>query len=269
MISQAAPNNKVYLVAASANGDQNAPFELANKKVDLTIQDWGGFIGQWDNRQWSSTDTSHDDYGEMTGLKRGYIQRADLAWYCDHHHNAAGANVAYRHSYLFAYAIDLPPGAKTLRLPVNDKIRIRAVSVAEENPTAKPVQPLYDVLPSPNAGTSDFTLSATSTSMSIPQGRNVATRILVIPRGSFNGEVKLTVSGLTEGVKATFSPSSGANTLTLSADRSAAPASATVTITGVAGSLSHITTASVTVTPVMTETVPVDLSAAYNLTGIY
>jgi alpha-mannosidase len=31
-------------------------------------------------------------------------------------------------------------------LPDNDKIRILAVSVAEENPELNPVQPLYDTL---------------------------------------------------------------------------------------------------------------------------
>jgi alpha-mannosidase len=85
----------------------------------------------------------------MTGIKPGYIKRADLAWYCSHHHNAAGGNVPYRYSYLFAYPIDLPAGARTIKLPENGKIRILAISVAEENPEVKPVQPLYDVLPSP------------------------------------------------------------------------------------------------------------------------
>jgi alpha-mannosidase len=34
-----------------------------------------------------------------------------------------------------------------VKLPDNDKIRILAMSVADESPEAKPVQPLYDVLP--------------------------------------------------------------------------------------------------------------------------
>ncbi len=49
---------------------------------------------------------------------------------------------------------------KTLTLPRNANIRILAVSVAEENPETEPVQPLYDVLPSPHAGAPDFSLSA-------------------------------------------------------------------------------------------------------------
>ncbi len=146
--------NRLYVLAASADGDQNAAFEVGKKKVELNIQNWGRFVGQWDDRQWSSKDASKDDYGEMTGIKPGYIKRADLAWYCSHHHNAAGENVPYAYSYLFAYSIDLPAGVKTIKLPDNDKIRIMAISVADENAEVKPVQLLYDVLPSIAAATS-------------------------------------------------------------------------------------------------------------------
>ncbi len=140
--------NHAYILAAAIDGDQEATFDVGGAKVRLNIEDWGGFIGQWEDRQWSSKDTSKDDYGDMIGIKPSFIKRADLAWYCSHHHNAAGANVPYSYSYLFAYPIDLPAGAKTIKLPNNQKIRILAVSVAEENPAVKPVQPLYDVLPS-------------------------------------------------------------------------------------------------------------------------
>jgi len=145
--------NRVYILAASAEGDQKATFAVGGAKVELNIQDWGGFVGQWDDRQWIGKDapvpgqparTEHDDYAEMTGIKPGYIKRADLAWCCSHHHNAAGENVPYAYSYLFAYPIDLPDGAKTITLPDNDKIRVLAISVAGENPEVKPAQPLYD-----------------------------------------------------------------------------------------------------------------------------
>jgi alpha-mannosidase len=141
--------NRVYILASSAEADQKATFEVGGKKVDLNIQAWGGFIGQWDDRHWSSGDTSSDNYGEMIGLTPAYIKRADLAWYCSHHHNAAGENVPYGYSYLFAYPIDLPAGTRTLTLPDNDKIRVLAISVADENAVVTPAQPLYDVLPPP------------------------------------------------------------------------------------------------------------------------
>jgi alpha-mannosidase len=141
-------NNRLYLLAASYDGDQKATFKVGDKNVELNIEDWGGFIGQWDDRQWSSKDTSQDDYGDMLSIKPGFIKRADLAWYCSHHHDAAGENVPYRYSYLFAYQIDIPVGAHTVTLPKNEKVRILAISVADEAPVVQPAQPLYDVLPS-------------------------------------------------------------------------------------------------------------------------
>jgi alpha-mannosidase len=154
------PFNRIYVLAASANGDQPGTFEVNSKKVTLSIQDWSGFIGQWDNRKWNPTDVSHDHYGEMVGLTPGFIKRADLAWYSSHHHDANGKNVAYSYSYLFAYAIDLPPGTKTIKLPDNSNIKILAMSVIDEAAQANPAAPLYDVLPNvtasgpaPSAGT--------------------------------------------------------------------------------------------------------------------
>ena len=67
-------------------------------------------------------------------------------WYASHHHTADGLNQPYQYSYLFAYSIQMPQGAQTLTLPDNDKIRILAVSVAEENPELSQAQPLYDTL---------------------------------------------------------------------------------------------------------------------------
>ncbi|HEX4008325.1 MAG TPA: glycoside hydrolase family 38 C-terminal domain-containing protein [Acidobacteriaceae bacterium] len=262
--------NRVYVLAASADGDQQATFTTGGRMTELTIEDWGGFIGQWDDRVWSSPDAVHGNYGDMIGLKPGFIKRADLAWYCDHHHDPTGKNVAYSYSYLFGYAIDLPPGAKTLTLPNNDKIRILAISAAEENPAITPAQPLYDVLPSPNAGAPDFTLSAAA-EMSVPQGRSTTSRVLVMPRGSFHGDITLSASGLPAGVTASFDPPAGAGSsvLTLTAANSAASATATVTITGTSGNLTHSAATALTVTPILTGTVPVNLSSAFNVKGIY
>ena len=68
----------------------------------------------------TASNRAHHDYAEMTGIKPSYIKPADLAWYCSHHHNVVGENVSYSYSYLFAYAIDLPAGTKTMTLPDNE-----------------------------------------------------------------------------------------------------------------------------------------------------
>jgi alpha-mannosidase len=155
--------NRVYLLAASADGDQKAAFKVGDKSVDLTIQDWGGYIGQWDNRTWNK----HQEpvplrpgapapppgapprmrtVLEYTELTPGFIKRAPLAWYASHHHNPDGGDEPYAYSYLFAYPIELPANAKSLTLPDNDKIRILAVTVANESGQLWPAQPLYDTL---------------------------------------------------------------------------------------------------------------------------
>lgn len=275
--------NRLYVLAASAEGEQKATFEVGAKKTELNIQDWGGFIGQWYDRQWVGKDitiperlgrparTRHDDYAEMTGIKPGYIKRADLAWYCSHHHNAAGENVAYSYSYLFAYAIDLEHGAKNIKLPNNPKIRILAMSVAEESPLTKPAQPLYDVLPPAAAGEKDFLLSSSATSLSVTQGKSTAAKIGVTPRNGLEDGVTLAASGLPAGVTAVFAPSitSGRSALVVKADSSARPGTSALTITGTSGALSHRVSINLKVTAVKTGAVTVDLAPAYNATGIY
>lgn len=156
--------NRVYLLAA-ARGDQKATFLVGDKPAELTIQDWTGFIGQWDDRIWKRDEqpipsrpgsptppagapprVRINEYAEMVGLRPGFIKRADVAWFASHRHDAGGANEPYAYSYLFAYTLDLPSDAHTLTLPENEAIRILAVTVADESDEVHPVQPLYDTL---------------------------------------------------------------------------------------------------------------------------
>jgi alpha-mannosidase len=170
--------NRVYILAASfgggrgggqdsANAGQKAIFKIGETPVDLSIENWTGYIGQWDNRNWETKDvqvpinrpanapplpagaptTRTVRQMEFTGqLTPGFIKRADVAWFASHRHDSAGLNEAYAYSYLFSYAIDVPGGAKTLTLPDNERIRILAVTVANEPAPVKPAHPLYDTL---------------------------------------------------------------------------------------------------------------------------
>jgi alpha-mannosidase len=109
--------NRVYILAASAAGDQPATFRLGDHPFDLNIQDWGGYIGQWDNRTWKPKTselpafpgapdqrprTRVEPFGELTGITPGFIKHADVAWFASHRHNADGTNALYSYSYLFA-----------------------------------------------------------------------------------------------------------------------------------------------------------------------
>jgi len=97
--------------------------------------------------------------------------------------------------------------------------------------------------------TPDFTLSANPGSLTVIRGAN-GTSTITINRAIFTSSVTLSASGLPSGVTASFNPTSttgGSSTLTLAASSTAAFGSATVTITGVGGSLTRTTTINLTV----------------------
>ncbi len=152
---------RVYLLAAASEGDQRATFRVGTTPVDLTVQDWGGYIGQWDNRIWKSreepvpprqgmpapapgTPPRMRTVTEYAGLTPGFVKRTPVAWFSSHRHASDGSNDPYAFAYLYAYAIDVPAGATTLTLPINERIKILAVTVSDETTFARPAQPLYD-----------------------------------------------------------------------------------------------------------------------------
>lgn len=165
--------NWVYVLAASTDGEQRASFGLGDNFLGPTtfnIQHWSGYVGQWDNREWRTKEvtipprtppagtppdiaailqrsrTRTDPYGEMTGITPGFIKREPIAWFASHRHTAAGANEAYAYSYLFAYDIKVIKNPRILKLPTNDKVRILAITLANQPGWVFPAQPLYDTL---------------------------------------------------------------------------------------------------------------------------
>jgi alpha-mannosidase len=158
-------HKRLYILAASNGGDRRATFRVGERAFDLNVQDWGGFLGQWDARQWragerqvppgASAETAarirspqyrHDPYAEMTGIQPGFIKPAPVAWFASHHHRPDGLSEAYAYSYLYAYALDIPAGAKTLTLPDDERVRVLAVTVSDEGDAVRPAQPLFDWL---------------------------------------------------------------------------------------------------------------------------
>ncbi|MFT3784213.1 MAG: glycoside hydrolase family 38 C-terminal domain-containing protein [Nibricoccus sp.] len=139
--------NRLYFLAAS-DGETSARFAIDSHAFDLNVQDWSGYVGQWDNRLWRGNvpEIVFSWIYDFEGLTPGYIKRDTIAWYCSHRHAPTG-NEHYRYSYLFKYALDLPAGAKTFTLPNNPKIRIFAITLASDtHDSARPAIPLYDTL---------------------------------------------------------------------------------------------------------------------------
>jgi alpha-mannosidase len=83
---------------------------------------------------------------DVVGITPGFTKRAPVAWFASHRHAQDGTNEPYAYSYLFAYAIDIPAGARTITLPLNERIRVLAMTVSTEGGQLVPAQPLYDTL---------------------------------------------------------------------------------------------------------------------------
>jgi alpha-mannosidase len=150
--------SRAYILAAAADGDQRTTFRVGDRPVDLTIEEWTGKIGQWDVRLWAprteqlpprpdappnAPARTRTSLG-FNGLTPGFIKHAPLAWFASHRRTAAGVSEPYQYSYLFAYAVDVPPGATTLTLPDNDKVRIVAITMSDEGtPLRSAAFPIY------------------------------------------------------------------------------------------------------------------------------
>ena len=146
---------RLYLLA-SAVGDQTADFTLGHQVTSLDIQNWMGLVGQWDYRDWTSLQVPSRRPGGRpyqaaiyAGLNPGFIKRAPIAWFASHHHLADGTNATYSYSYLFAYELPIPAGARSLTLPNNPAIRIFAATAVAGDAAVRPAAPLFDVLPYP------------------------------------------------------------------------------------------------------------------------
>jgi alpha-mannosidase len=142
---------RVQLIMA-ADGDRDATFRIGDTAHTLRVQDGKGFIGQWDTRLWEYREEQLPPRPDAppnapprrtrgyayAGLTPGYVKPAPVAWFA--------ANRDYEYTYHFAYTLDVPPGAKTLTLPDDDKIHVLAVTASDDPHTVRPVQPLYDTL---------------------------------------------------------------------------------------------------------------------------
>ena len=107
--------NKVYILAASSNGDRNATFTVGTNKQTVTVPFYSGFIGQWGH----------------TGHTKGYLKDAEVAYIGTHSHSSM-EDKPYVFTYMFKYGIDIPKGAKTITLPNDRNIVVFAATLTED-----------------------------------------------------------------------------------------------------------------------------------------
>jgi alpha-mannosidase len=141
--------NRVCILAAASGGDTHGTFTVGKQASLAGVQDWGGYVGQWDCRVWKGDvpEVAYRwDYA-LEGIRPGFIKRDEVAWFCSHRHVASGANDPYAYSYLYVHRLPVAPGSRTLTLPYNPAIHVLAVTlVREPHDEAVPARPLYDTL---------------------------------------------------------------------------------------------------------------------------
>ncbi|HJZ80407.1 MAG TPA: glycoside hydrolase family 38 C-terminal domain-containing protein, partial [Pyrinomonadaceae bacterium] len=159
--------NRVVVLAAAVGGDVSTT--IAGQQV--TVREWQGPVGQWDSRlkeprqlrevsvapmtrgqTWTPAAIDQDlvvqydlDSGVLKGIdqiRRGFVKRDEIVWVGSHRHSRDG-NQPYIPSYVFAYAIDLPPGSRQLKLPSDDRIRILAITAVQKPFRLWPAISLY------------------------------------------------------------------------------------------------------------------------------
>jgi len=133
--------NRLYVLAA-ANDDTEGVFRFLTDngvvEKNLKIQNWQGFVGMFDNRNWGLLH-------KVKSITPGFIKRDNIAWFGTHTHNKKGRNIAYNFCYMYKYGLDIPADAKELILPKNGNIKIFAITAADD-PSAetRPLVSLYD-----------------------------------------------------------------------------------------------------------------------------
>ena len=77
--------NKVYVLAASADGDQRATFQVGKTPETVTIESWSGFVGQWDTRLWKPRPDSLMQGGGRSGEPEHEVKlRKDFGFSANH-----------------------------------------------------------------------------------------------------------------------------------------------------------------------------------------
>ncbi len=145
---------RLYLLVASDAGDIDTRLGIGKESVPMHVQSWGGFVGQWDSRQWPG-DTRDPRYPwgstDITGLVPGFIKDGELAWYVSHQHIAqpgqASPDAFYEYSYVYKVGFDVPIGSTHISLPDDQHVKVLAITLTDEGrDRVLPAAPLFDTL---------------------------------------------------------------------------------------------------------------------------
>lgn len=118
--------NKLYILAASDQGDRNATFTVGKDKQTFLVPFYSGFIGQW----------GHE------GHTKGFYKDAEVAYVGTHTHTVTGDR-PYVFGYMFKYCINIPKGVTEVTLPDDAHVVVFSATLANEPDAVKPAGGLF------------------------------------------------------------------------------------------------------------------------------
>ncbi len=130
VLNPAGNYNKLYLLCASSLSDQEAIFYVDGNPDTLKISYFSNFLGQAGGKYSTS-----------------FFKTDNTAWIGTHRHNGVlNINEPYLFTYLFKYCIKIPLNATELILPVNNKVAVFAITLANnENDDIVPASDIMDI----------------------------------------------------------------------------------------------------------------------------
>ena len=107
--------NKLYLLAASNEGDREAVFTVDGKEYRAEVPYYAGFFAQWG----------------WTGHSESYVRDAMPGYIGSHRHAIAKRNDVYAQTYMYRVALDIPTDAKELVLPKDERVVVFAATLSD------------------------------------------------------------------------------------------------------------------------------------------
>ena len=136
---------RTHLLVAATGGDVKAMFMAGDRATMVEVPRWTGYLGSWDNRVFKGEveEKTYSINNDLEGVAPAFLKAGRPAWWASHRH-AKGQDDVYAYCYLFSIAVDVPPGARTLTLPKDPRVKVFAVTAAtRDNAGARPLQWLF------------------------------------------------------------------------------------------------------------------------------
>lgn len=138
-----AGTTRVHLLVAATGGDVKAAFD-AGRPVTLTVPNWLGYLGSWDNRIFKGEvpDLTYSVDNDLERIAPAFLREGRPAWWASHHH-AKGQDAIYEYGCLYALTVPVAPGTTRLQLPKDARVKVfAATATAVDNAGAAALNPL-------------------------------------------------------------------------------------------------------------------------------